>query len=207
MTRVKICGVTRVQDVVSAVEAGADAVGFISGFESPRNVSLERAAELIGKVPPFVDSVLVTRAEVLEMHLDRIGQMRPSAIQLYGGVTDPVGLKAKLGVKLILPHLVKRGGDEIGDTEGFDAVLSDTYRKGAFGGTGEVSDWALCRELRDEVAPVPFILSGGLNPENVEKAITAVRPFAVDSSSGVEASPGLKDSSKVRAFVDRARGM
>lgn len=208
MTRVKICGLTRVEDVASAVEAGADAVGFISGFtESPRSISFERAAELIRKVPPFVDAVLVTRAEVAERHPNRIRQMRPSAIQLYGQVTDPVGLKMKLGVKLILPHFVKQDGNQIGDMKGFDAVLSDTYRKGAFGGTGEVSDWELCRRLRDEIAPIPFILSGGLNPENVEEAISLVRPFAVDASSGVEASLGLKDRSKVRAFVDRARSL
>lgn len=89
---------------------------------------------------------------------------------------------------------------------GFDALLADTYRKGSQGGTGMTSDWSACRRVRDEVAPIPFILSGGLNPDNVGEGIKTVRPFAVDVSSGVESSPGVKDTEKIAEFIRRARG-
>jgi phosphoribosylanthranilate isomerase len=204
---VKICGLTREEDVALAVEAGADAMGFIVGFqESPRNISLSRAGELMRKVPPFVDTVLVTKAGLVERSLDMIIKVHPAMLQVYGVLPDPEQLKDVLGVKLILPYLMKEGGNGLAETRGFDAVLSDTYRRGHFGGTGKTSDWGSCRNLRDRIAPVPFILSGGLNPQNVEEAVTRVRPFAVDVSSGVEAAPGVKDPTKVRAFVRKATG-
>ncbi|MDG6941321.1 MAG: phosphoribosylanthranilate isomerase [Nitrososphaerota archaeon] len=207
MIRVKICGLTREEDVDLAVEAGADAVGFVSGFpESPRSISVERAGELIRRVPPFVDSVLVARAELVESNMERIARIGPSAIQLYGRTLDPVALKEKLGVKLILPQAM--GGRRIGAgvAAGYDAMLADTYAEGAAGGTGRTSDWEECRRLRDLISPLPFILSGGLQPDNVVEAISRVRPYAVDVSSGVESSPGVKDPSKVIAFVAGAKG-
>ncbi len=206
MTRIKICGLTREEDVDVSVREGADAVGFISGFESPRSVSIERAGELIRMVPPFVDSVLVTRSEIVEANADKIARIGPSAIQLYGRVPHPLALKERLGVKLILPHPMNGLAVGTSDTEGYDALLADTYANGVVGGTGQTSDWDECRKLRDAVAPLPFILSGGLRPENVAKAISRVRPYAIDVSSGVEASPGVKDHSKVRAFVAQAGG-
>ena len=206
MTRVKICGLTREEDVDLVVEAGADAVGFASGFEeSPRNVSIEKARDLIRRVPPFVDAVLVTRAELVEQNAEKIGRVGPSVIQLYGRVPNSIALKEKLKVKLILPHLMDGNGGGAGSTAGYDALLVDTYAKGVAGGTGRVSDWDGCRKLRDVVAPLPFILSGGLKPENVAEAISRVNPYAVDVSSGVEAAPGVKDPSKVRAFIATAR--
>ena len=141
MTRIKICGLTREEDVDVSVRAGADAVGFISGFESPRNVSIDRARELIEVVPPFVDSVLVTRAEVVEANADKIARIGPSAIQLYGRVSHPLALKERLGVKLILPHLMNGRAIETSDIAGYDALLADTYTSGAAGGTGQTSDW------------------------------------------------------------------
>ena len=206
MTRIKICGLTREKDVDLAVEAGADAVGFVSGFqESPRNVSIERAGDLIRRVPPFVGSVLVTRAELVEQNAEKITRVGPSAIQLYGRVPSAIALKEKLRVKLILPHLMDGNEGEVGSTAGYDALLADTYVKGVAGGTGRISDWDGCRKLRDVVAPLPFILSGGLKPENVVEAISRVNPYAVDVSSGVEAAPGVKDPSKVKAFIATAR--
>jgi phosphoribosylanthranilate isomerase len=206
VVRVKICGFTRGEDVAEAVAAGADAVGFISGFPgSPRNLALERAAELMENVPPFVDKVLVTTTELMGTMMDEIHRMRPDAIQLYGKDPDLRAAKEKLGVRVIRPLLMRKGTGLV-ETAGFDALLSDTFVRGTPGGTGKTSDWDACRELRDRIAPVPFILSGGLNPDNVREAIVLVRPFAVDASSGVETYPGIKDSAKVRAFVKNAVG-
>ncbi len=198
---------TREEDVDCAIEAGADAVGFICGFpESPRNLSLPRAGELMSRVPPFVGRVLVTRGEVLASAMDRVAKARPSAIQLYGAIDEPAKVKAGTSARLILPHLMDGKPFKGVDVSGFDAILSDTYKEGRHGGTGVVSDWSACRSLREEVAPMPFILSGGLNPENVADAISRVEPYAVDVSSGVESSPGVKDAEKVREFVARAGG-
>jgi phosphoribosylanthranilate isomerase len=208
MVKVKICGLTRENDVAGAVEAGADAVGFISGFpESPRNVTLSRAAELMRGVPHFVDRVLVTTTLVVDKHQNEIREMRADALQLYGMDPDVRGLRVSLGLRLIRPHLLADGSDAIEDVSGFDALLSDTFVRGRLGGTGKVSDWNAARELRDRVAPMPFILSGGLNLTNVGEAIVRVRPFAVDASSGLESLPGVKDSAKVRAFIELANGV
>lgn len=205
--RVKVCGLTREEDVAAAVEAGADAVGFISGFpDSPRNLTLSRAGQLMKGVPPFIDTVLVTRSETVRSSSDQILKLRASALQIYGPVPDPRRLRERLGLKLILPHLMAEGGNGLADARGFDAVLSDTYQQGRFGGTGRVSDWEACRRLKDAVAPIPIILSGGLNPNNVASAVSLVGPFAVDVSSGVESAPGIKDHAKVRAFVRSATG-
>lgn len=204
----KICGLAREEDVAAAVVAGADAVGFICGFpESPRNVSVEQARALIASVPPFVESVLVTRLSLVAKGPAAVRRARPTALQLYGPTAEAVRISRQLGMRLILPHLV--GGDDvrIGEVGGFDALLSDTYGKGRFGGAGVVSDWNACRRLRDEIAPRPFILSGGLNQGNVELAIAEVQPYAVDVSSGVESAPGVKDHAKVQAFIRKAKGI
>ncbi len=206
MARVKICGLTREEDVTEAVAAGADAVGFISGFPgSPRNLAMSRAAELMTNVPPLVDRVLVTTTEVMGSRMDEIRRMKPDALQLYGKDSDVRAAREKLGVRIIRPHMIGDGAGSV-ETAGFDALLSDTFVRGQSGGTGRISDWDACRELRDRIAPFPFILSGGLNPDNVREAIVLVRPFAVDASSGVEAYPGVKDRAKVRAFVRNAAG-
>ncbi|MDG6915980.1 MAG: phosphoribosylanthranilate isomerase [Nitrososphaerota archaeon] len=206
MTRVKICGLTKEEDIDVAVEAGADAVGFVVGFaESPRNISIERAGELIKRVPPFVDSVLVTRAEVVESNIEKIFRIGPSAIQLYGRIPNPMALREKLKVKLILPRPVGNREIGAGSAVGYDALLADAFVEGAAGGTGRTSDWDECRKLRDFVSPLPLILSGGLKPGNVAEAISRVNPYAVDVSSGVEMAPGVKDPSKVKMFVTIAR--
>ncbi len=207
--RVKICGITNESDLSAATGAGADAVGFISGFPtSPRDLSLEKAGVLISSVPPLVDSVLVTNVQTLNRSFAQVKRISPDAIQLYGDLADLSGELRELNVTLIRPVLVGGPGESELSTDRlklFDAVLTDTYRNGSFGGTGETSNWSICRVIRERIAPVPLILSGGLKPENVIEAIEAVRPYAVDASSGVEDSPGKKDHAKVRSFVRRAK--
>jgi phosphoribosylanthranilate isomerase len=208
VVRVKICGITREADVDSAVSSGADAVGFISGFPaSPRNISLERAGELARRVPPFVSAVLVTTEDLVLGSESEVRRTGIGTIQLYGDGVDPGRVRSSLGVRLIRPYLMRSEETHPAKaaSEGFDALLTDTYRAGRQGGTGIISDWEVCGRIRDEILPVRMILSGGLRPENVAEGIKLVRPFAVDVSSGVESSPGIKDPDKIAEFIRRAR--
>jgi phosphoribosylanthranilate isomerase len=221
MTRVKICGLTREEDVDVVVDAGADAVGFISGFpNSPRNISIARAASLASRVPPFVTSVLVTTGEALAENSDAVKRIGPRAIQLYGSLVSPETVRASFRAYLLRPYSVSRQESDDDDDDvdgaadvlpkakeavrGYDALVTDTYRKGYDGGTGLTSDWSVCAAIGKTIAPAPLILSGGLRPENVELAIATAAPFCVDVSSGVESAPGVKDQTKVRAFVTKA---
>lgn len=208
MVRVKICGITRSQDLIAAVNAGADAIGFITGFpKSPRNLSLDAAGNLVKQVPPFVDSVLVTNSEMLSDELERFARIGPDAIQLHGEPDDYERTRKRLSSNLIKVLQVKQGIHTNVDASlrGYSAVLTDTYKKGYEGGTGLVSDWDECALIRDRVHPLPLILSGGLTPANVRGAIAKVRPFAVDASSGVESAPGIKDDRKIVKFVRLAK--
>lgn len=204
----KVCGLSRPKDIDAAADAGADAVGFIVGFpESPRNQSLERAARLRRRVPPFVHSVLVTTTDVVRNNGKGVEQVAPDSVQLYGDHADPRALRRMLGVPIIRPLRIGpfHAGDPRSAVRGFDAVITDTYDAVLAGGTGRRSDWGVCRTVRERVAPLPMVLSGGLTPENVIEAIRVVRPYAVDASSGVESSPGRKDRAKMFAFVRNAK--
>jgi len=209
VVRVKICGITRGRDLIAAVNAGADAVGFITGFpKSPRNLPLDAAGILVKEVPPFVDSVLVTNSDFLSAELERFSRIGPDAIQLHGNLADRERARRRLRSYLIQVLQVRPGTNNHLDAglRGYDALLTDTYKKGYDGGTGLVSDWDECSLIRDKIDPVPLILSGGLTPANVADAIAKVRPFAVDASSGVESSPGIKDARKILQFVKHAKG-
>lgn len=214
MTRVKVCGLTREEDVDAVVDAGADAVGFISGIaSSPRNLSMSRAASLVSRVPPFVTSVLVTSGQTLVENSDAVKRIAPKAIQLYDSPFSPEALRSAFHAYLLKPFAVSRqevggGADTLGKAKeaanGYDMLLTDTYQKGVQGGTGLTSDWSACRAIGKSIAPTPLILSGGLRSENVELAIATVSPYCVDVSSGVESAPGVKDPAKVRAFLSKA---
>lgn len=208
MLRVKICGLTRGADVAAAVMYGADAVGFISGFPaSPRNVSFEVAGELAARVPPFVSTVLVTNAAAVSGHEGGVRATGIPTLQLHGDQAEVKRLGRTLGVRIVRPYALVsyEPGAAKEAADGFDALLTDTFRAGLDGGTGAVSDWDRCRGIRDAIAPVPMVLSGGLNPGNVAEAVKRVRPYAVDVSSGVESGPGLKDHAKIADFIRRAR--
>jgi len=201
--KVKICGITRKEDLLAAVEGGADAVGFVVGFEdSPRDLDLDAANKLIALVPPFVTPVLVTNEEFVRMHYEEVKRMK-CIMQLYGSDAIFAELK-RSGFKLIKPF--QQGRFDVENWKSFDALLCDNLKSG-YGGTGEKADWLLCAKLRELVKPKPLILAGGLNPDNVVEAISRVRPYAVDVSSGVEASPGVKDRAKIRRFIMLAKGM
>ncbi len=209
--RVKICGITREEDLAVAVAAGADAVGFLVGVpSSPRNLTLERAERLLKQVPVFVDSVVVTIPDSIDSLVKIYNRLRPTAIQIHGEKQFQASvIRNKIGdVHLIKTVYAKTGNVTaavIEDSKAFDAILLDSFTKGQYGGTGVVHDWELSRQIKQTIEPTPLILAGGLKPENVKEAILTVQPYAVDVASGVELRPAVKDPKKVLAFIENAK--
>ncbi len=210
--RVKICGNTRREDVERAVQAGADAVGFIIGFPStPRNLGIEQAYSLMKGLPPLVARVAVTRLDDLNLLRSIAERLPVDAVQLIGGAPYTPKIRRLFpGMRLIKvvhaePESLLQSARET--SKMYDAILVDSKVKGTPGGTGQVHDWALSRVVAEAVRPTPTFLAGGLNPLNVEDAVKTVRPYAVDVSSGVESAPGVKDHSKVEKFVENAKSV
>src|SRR3990170_35741 len=207
--RVKICGITRKEDLDAAAAAGADAVGFVVGVaSSPRNIALTEAEKLIRQVPPFVKSVLVTVSKSID-EFETYEKLNPDAIQIHGE-----NLHAAASVRLKIPNTLLIGAvnanlanvlDVVSRTAIFDAVLLDSFADGRYGGTGIVHDWELSKRVKQVIHPKPLILAGGLNPENVAEAVRTVQPYAVDVSSGVERQPGIKDHQKIVEFIKNAK--
>jgi phosphoribosylanthranilate isomerase len=209
--RVKICGITREEDLAVAVEAGADAVGFLVGVpSSPRNLSLERAKTLIEQAPIFVDTIVVTAPNNIEELTEVCERLKPSAVQIHGKKQfDASEIREKVKdvylIKTVYVTANSLAEEKIVNLKAFDAVLFDSFIKGQYGGTGKTHDWTLSKQIREAVAPTPVVLAGGLNPNNVKEAILAVETYAVDVASGVELKPAIKDHSKVRAFIENAK--
>lgn len=207
MTRVKLCGLARPEDVDAAVDAGADAVGFVSDVpvDTPREVAPERVPELAERVPPFVTTVLVTMPETPERAIGIAEEVSSDVLQLHGGM-DVEGLERV--AESVDARVVKVVDAEAVDeaaryADVADALLVDSAGESGAGGTGRTHDWERTRDLVADLG-VPVILAGGLTPENVAEAVETVGPFAVDVSSGVEAEPGAKDHGALRAFVENA---
>jgi phosphoribosylanthranilate isomerase len=211
--RVKICGITRKEDLDAAAAAGADAVGFVVGAAaSPRNLSLEKAEKLFRQVPPFVKSVLVTVPTSIIELAEACEKLNPDAVQIHGANLRSVALfREKLSATPLIGAVNANSADalEVAQVASkmFDAVLLDSLADGQYGGTGIVHDWTLSKCIRKAVHPTPLILAGGLNPENVAEAVRVVQPYAVDVSSGVELQPGRKDNQKMTNFVKNARNV
>lgn len=207
MTRVKICGHTREADVRASVRAGVDAIGVISEVpvETPREVTRDRARELLETVPPFVTGTLVTMSETVAQARNLIAATEPDAVQVHGTLQpDEIGALASSIHQSVLVAL-DHDADLRAYAEAADALVIDTLDEAGGGGTGRTHDWertaALVRTL-----DVPVLLAGGLTPENVAEAVETVAPYGVDTASGVERSGGVKDHEAVAAFVDRATG-
>ena len=197
MTRIKICGITRLQDLEAAMRYGADAVGLVVGFPtSPRNLSLEKAKELRGRAPPFLDVVLVADGRDQNTLIRLVEEIRPDAVQAYG-LSDPSILR-ELGVGWIIKPINPSNFEEE-DLDGFDAVLLDGSM-----GRGVTPNWDLCRRIGERFE-LPVILAGGLDPDNVQEAMRIVKPYGVDVSSGVERAPGIKDPEKIKIFIKKVR--
>jgi phosphoribosylanthranilate isomerase len=201
-TAVKICGITRVEDAMLAVQSGAHAVGTVLYARSPRAVDPARAAEIVRSLPPFVAGVCLlvdpTAAEVENV----LEQVQPSLLQFHGNESPE--FCAQFGVPYIKAVRVRRGVDLLQYARlyaGAKGLLLDAFVEGSPGGTGASFDW----DLIPQNLPLPVILAGGLTPDNVTAAIRMVRPWAVDVASGVESAKGIKDAAKVKAFIRGAR--
>lgn len=205
MTRVKLCGITREEDRDAAVAAGADAVGFIVDVdvETPREISAERAAELVDGVPPFVTTVLVTMPDSVEESVTLLDEVGADAVQVHSTLSPEYvgGLRQRIDGAVLAA--VGPDADLAAYADAADALLVDSVDSEGGGGTGETQDWERTRELVVDI-DTPVVLAGGLTPENVETAVETVEPFAVDTASGVENEGGIKDHEAMNAFVTRA---
>lgn len=198
--RVKICGITRVEDALNAVEHGADAIGLVFYEPSPRNVEILQAIEIENKIPAFVTVVgLFVNAEP-EFVRKVISQVKLDLLQFHGEESPQEC--ASYGLPFIKAIRVKSDTNLVQCAKDFSAskaLLLDTFTDGVAGGTGHVFDWNLIPAALDK----PVILAGGLNAQNVAQAIKQVRPYAVDVSGGVEISKGIKDAAKIAAFMQQ----
>ena len=201
MVRVKVCGLTNAEDAKKAVYYGAWAVGFIFSKKSPRYVSPSRARKIIELLPPFVTpvGVFVDQSERAVRDICKFTRIR--TLQFHGE-ENPAYCKRFSDFKIIKAFRIGEyfPGDIITKYK-VDAFLFDTYQEGVSGGTGKTFNWDV---LKDQKITKPIILSGGLDSQNIQKAMDAVKPYAVDVSSGVEKSPGIKDPRMIRAFFDAA---
>ena len=208
MTRAKVCGLTTALDLRAAVDAGADAVGVVAAVpvDSPREVSVETARDLLASAPPLVSSVLVTMPETAERAVELADSVAPDVLQLHGDlpVGDVAYVAANTDVDVLKAVDATDGGAGRYD-DVVDALLVDSVGEDGGGGTGRTHDWNATREFAASVDS-PVVLAGGLTPENVGDAVEAVDPFAVDVASGVEVAPGEKDHDAVREFVANATG-
>ena len=200
-TRIKICGLTRDADVQAAVEAGADAVGFVFYDKSPRHVDVERAAQLVRGLPPFVTPVglFVNAAPAL---IDRAAAAIPGLLLQFHGDETPAQCRRPARAYLRAVRMAP-DTDLLDFAQRFDdaqGLLLDACVDG-YGGGGKVFDWS--QVPRD--VPRPLVLSGGLHAANVIAGILQVRPWAVDVSSGVEAAKGIKDAAAIRRFCEAVR--
>jgi phosphoribosylanthranilate isomerase len=198
--RVKICGITRVEDALNVVEHGADAIGLVFYEPSPRNVEILQAIEISNKIPAFVTVVgLFVNAEP-DFVREVISQVRLDLLQFHGDETPQEC--ASYGLPFIKAIRVKSDTNLVQCAKDFSAskaLLLDTFTDGVAGGTGHVFDWNLIPAALDK----PVILAGGLNAQNVAQAINQVKPYAVDVSGGVEISKGIKDAAKIAAFMQQ----
>lgn len=211
MVKVKICGITNLEDALAACEYGADALGFVFYRKSPRFIEPEKAKEIIGELPPFVTTVGVFVDEDANMINEIVKTIGLHVVQLHGSESPEFceGISGK-----IIKTFKMKGAQVVGarghgvsqEAERYrvSAYLLDTYKEGTEGGTGALFNWGVAKEAAKAGR---LILAGGLTPENVKQAIKIVTPYAVDVSSGVEESPGKKDLIKVMEFIEGAKGM
>ncbi len=200
-TRIKICGITRPGDAVAAAQAGADAIGLVFYPPSPRFLNVERAREIRDALPPFVQAVALfvnpDAAQVAQV----IGRVHPALLQFHGEETPE--FCAQFGLPFIKACRVAQGVDLLKYLRPFSAAsgwLLDAHVE-EYGGVGASFDWSLVPARLER----PLVLSGGLTRQNVSAAVRRVRPWAVDVSSGVEASKGVKDAAKIAVFIAEVR--
>jgi phosphoribosylanthranilate isomerase len=214
MTWIKICGITNLEDALNAVDAGADALGFVFYEQSPRKVDLETARRVVGELPGKVEKVgvFVNQTE------DSIGAVADgaglTAVQLHGDDMDPqvadLIVKQRPHLKIIvgisMHHPKPEGRAMMWHADAIHAFLVDAGTSSKYGGTGRTFDWQTNRPSVEVIARLGrVVVAGGLDSANVAEAIHILKPWGVDVASGVEAAPGKKNPHRVRAFVDAVR--
>lgn len=211
MTRVKICGITREEDAVTAAALGADAVGLVFA-RSPRRVTVEQARRIVSALPPFVEPVGVFAGAGAAVILRTAAEAGLAAVQLHGD--EPPALVERLGGLRVIKAIRVRSASFADEARRFaDAgvcgILLDSFSRTARGGTGALIDVAAVAAAQRKGALrnlPPLIVAGGLTPARVAGVIRRIRPWGVDVSSGVEVSPGVKSARKIAAFIKAARG-
>lgn len=201
MIKIKICGITELDDALHAVDCGADALGFVFYERSPRAITSKRAQAIIAKLPPFVTVVgLFVNEDPLNVRViaDHCGL---DVIQYHGDESPEM---VRLAPRRSIRALRVRESETLNDISNYpgSALLLDAWVSGAFGGTGVRCNWEIAAAIAKDR---PVILAGGLTPDNVAEAIQTVHPYGVDVSSGVEDAPGRKDRKKVAAFIRAAQ--
>jgi phosphoribosylanthranilate isomerase len=209
VTWVKICGTTNVEDALLAVEAGADALGFVFCAQSPRHVTPEQVREIVRELPVRVETVGVFVNEAGD-RMEAVAEMAGlTAMQLHGDEYRDHGWPFTAR-KIFVTIPARELGEDWRKTlpPNLGGVLVDSSTAQQRGGTGKTFDWAEARSSLVALGQkLPIVVAGGLTPENVAEAISILKPWGVDVSSGVEAHPGKKDPEKVRAFVTAVRGV
>ena len=203
--KVKICGITNLDDALAAVDAGADALGFVFYRESPRHVTADVVGQIVSRLPPLILAVGVFVDDDAKVVRDVFDQCGLGLAQLHGHETpaycESLGRPILKGIRLrdrtVLATLAS-----FWSLTHVRGLVVDAYSDTAFGGTGLVTDWTLAAEAARRG---PILLAGGLTSDNVQEAVRMVQPYGVDISSGVEASPGKKDHMKIRSFVRAAK--
>ncbi|NPB07633.1 MAG: phosphoribosylanthranilate isomerase [Aquificae bacterium] len=202
MVKVKICGITRPEDALFCAEAGADYVGLVLYPRSPRYVNRERRREILKALEGFGVKKVAVVVNEEPSFLKELLEEGFDFIQLHGEEPPEVG--KELGFERVIKAFrVRENTPDVRGWERAHALLLDTYSEKAYGGTGKTFNWEIAKELVEKGYRI--FLSGGLNPENVERAVREVRPYCVDVSSGVEKEKGIKDHEKVRFFLERAK--
>lgn len=203
-TRIKICGVTREQDVLAVAGNGADALGLVFYEKSPRHVAVQQAVQLAHSVPPFLTIVGLFVNPTVDYVREVLAKVPLDVLQFHGEETPE--FCGQFGKHYLKAIRVRVGVDLVQCAAAYKAaqgLLLDAFVEGTQGGTGESFDWSLI----PQDLPLPVILSGGLHAGNVAEAIRQVRPYAVDVSSGVEAAKGIKDAAKIAAFIKEVKNV
>jgi phosphoribosylanthranilate isomerase len=202
VTRIKCCGITRVEDALLAAQLGADAIGLVFTARSPRQVNLLQAQSIVRALPPFVATVALFMDDAASAIRQVLDQLRPTLLQFHGDESDD--WCAQFGHPFLKAVAMGAGTaalPRLRDYPHASGLLLDGHDRGAAGGCGRSFDWSLLPRERTQ----PWMLAGGLGADNVADAVRVVRPWAVDVASGVESAPGVKDPHKLTAFIRAVR--
>ena len=202
MTRIKCCGMTRVEDALLAARLGADAIGLVFTARSRRQVTLARACEIVAALPPFIATVALFMDDGVALVRQVIDEVHPALLQFHGGESD--GWCAQFGRPFLKAIAMGEGASALPRLHDYPraaGLLLDGHAAGEAGGSGKAFDWSL---LPGDLAQ-PVILAGGLHAGNVGDAVRAARPWAVDVASGVESAHGIKDPARLEAFIRAVR--